>query len=309
MNLMVVAYHYFREEKPGKGIYPVTRGEFERQVAEIGKSRTFISQKELADRMEREDFPDRDFCLITFDDGLKEQMDAFRLLRDAGIPGVFYVPTDPLERGIVLDVHKLHLVRMSADDRDIFAFLDREAGISAHPFDPHKLDEIYRWDILLAQKVKFFLNFVLAGEKKAQVIAKLFSRYVGDEKGFSRKFYMSEEDLRELAKGGALGAHGKSHRALSLLSPEEAFEEIRYSAEYLRSVSGGKVLSFTYPHGAASTVPAGAGGMLSRAGIPFALTTVSGNNAEDDLRRRYWLKRLDTNDAPGGRSAGASPVA
>ena len=61
---------------------------------------------------------------------------------------------------------------------------------------------------------------------------------------------MTASALRELARQGiTIGAHGRSHRALSQLSPTEARAEIEESKTALEEILGLPVRSFAYPYG------------------------------------------------------------
>jgi peptidoglycan/xylan/chitin deacetylase (PgdA/CDA1 family) len=79
MQLLAVNYHYFREEKYENGIYPLTKREFLNQIDELSKYYEFISQNDLIDKIKNKKYSNKKYCLLTFDDGLKEQMNALYL--------------------------------------------------------------------------------------------------------------------------------------------------------------------------------------------------------------------------------------
>ena len=107
------------------GIYPVNHGQLANQVSQIGKSYQFISPAKLAECFINKDFPEGNYCLITFDDGLKEQMLADELLKSLKIEAAFYVATQPLLENNVLDVHKLQLIRSRLTDNDLLVELKK----------------------------------------------------------------------------------------------------------------------------------------------------------------------------------------
>ena len=161
MNLLAVNFHYFREEKYQGGIYPVSKIELKKQIDEIAKSYRFIAQNEVIDLLKNKQQSNKNYCVITIDDGLKEQMQAFDFLNEMGVPSILYVPTYPLQHKKVLDVHKLHYVRTKMNDNDLYDLLNEEYQIDQIKFDDAALANQYRYDSVLSRKVKYFLNFSL----------------------------------------------------------------------------------------------------------------------------------------------------
>ena len=102
MNLLAVNFHYFREEKYTGGIYPISKIELKKQLDEIAKSYQFIAQNEVIDLLKNKQQSTKNYCVITIDDGLKEQMQAFDFLNEMGVPSILYVPTYPLKHKKVL---------------------------------------------------------------------------------------------------------------------------------------------------------------------------------------------------------------
>jgi peptidoglycan/xylan/chitin deacetylase (PgdA/CDA1 family) len=302
MELLVVNYHYFRDETYPSGIYPINRAQLLRQVEELGKSYAFISHDDLKAFVQSDALPQRKYCLLTFDDGLKEQMEAFALLSAKGVPSVYYVPTNPLATATVLDVHKMHYIRTRFTDDELFAMMDSAYDISQHDFDHASLATQYRYDTTVAKKVKYFLNFEMEVSEKEQFIDRIFSPLVEDESAFAKELYMNADDLRTLARAGALGSHGATHRPLARMTAEEARRDIAQSLCFLKSHTGSKVSSFSYPYGGTTAVAEHLGDILQENGVTFAFTMERGVNRDLDFRRAFFLKRVDTNDAPGGKS-------
>jgi hypothetical protein len=95
MNLLAVNFHYFREEKYQGGIYPVSKIELKKQIDEIAKSYRFIAQNEVIDLLKNKQQSNKNYCVITIDDGLKEQMQAFDFLNEMGVPRRPYLECPP----------------------------------------------------------------------------------------------------------------------------------------------------------------------------------------------------------------------
>lgn len=302
MRLLIVNFHYFREETYPSGIYPVNRAALNRQVDELAKHYEFISQGELAEAITTKNYPDKDYCLITIDDGLKEQMAAFEFLKEKGIPSILYVPTDAIQNRKVLNVHKLHYVRTQMTDEDLYGLLDEKYNISNVTFDTTALANQYRYDNETARKVKYFLNFVLTEEQKEEATNFFFSRLIPDETAFANQLYMNETDLKTLADAGVLGSHGSAHIPLATKPFEVAKADIQQSLNYLESVTGKPVLSFSYPYGGKDAVNTNLAPAFEGTNVKFALTMWRGVNSIEHLNNPLFLHRVDTNDAPGGKN-------
>lgn len=301
MQLLAVNYHYFRQNKPKSGIYPLTLKEFEKQIDEISKYYDFISEEMIINMIDTKKIINKNFCLLTFDDGLKEQMDVVELLIKKGIPGMFYVSTGAIREHNVLSVHKLHYVRTLVEDDYIYETLDKEYNISEYKFDKSFLENQYRYDNSLSRAVKYFLNFVLNNEQKDRIINILFSELVNDESDFSKKLYMGKEDLKRLSSYSMLGTHSESHRPLATLHKKDIKNDIKQSIKYLESIVEKPIKSISYPYGGKSAVSQSVADITKECGLKFGLTMWRGINTQDDIENSFLLKRIDTNDAPGGK--------
>ncbi len=92
--LIVSNYHYIREDFTAKhpSIFGLTPKQFRLQMEELSKAGSFISQKDLL-KFRNKKF-DKNYILITFDDGLKEQYELAKPILDAmGIPFIFFINT------------------------------------------------------------------------------------------------------------------------------------------------------------------------------------------------------------------------
>lgn len=300
MKILAVNFHYFREEIYHAGIYPVSRAALSKQVDALAKEYTFISQEQLIGLLKNEIPDEKNYCVITIDDGLKEQMQAFDYLQSLGIPSILYVPSYPIQAKKVLDVHKLHYIRTHMKDQDLYDLLNQQFNIDAIQFDEASLANQYRYDEPLSRKVKYFMNFLLTHEEKQEAIDLLFAQLVTNETSFAENLYMNEADIRTLAQAGALGSHGHRHLPLATLSAAEAKADIDLSLEYLESIGEKPIRSFSYPYGGKDAVNESLIKHFEVTQVEFAFTMWRGLNS--DLHQPYLLHRIDTNDAPGGKN-------
>lgn len=300
-KLLIVNFHYIRNETSSSGIFPVSLKKLDKQIDELSTCYRFISQFELLNQIKSKSYPDEKYCLLTFDDGLKEQMTAFEFLKSKGIPGIFYIPTNSIQYRKVLNVHKLHFIRSEMDENELFGYLDRLFKITTIDFNKELLSNQYRYDTEKSRKIKYFLNFVLEENKKEEVINYLFKTVINDEHSFAEKLYMDEEDIKILANAGALGSHGSAHVPLTTISYEAAVDDIKNSVKYLENVTNFPVHSFSYPYGGEEAVNSSLSSIFQNTNIVFALTMWRGVNTVENFKNPFLLRRVDTNDAPGGK--------
>ena len=268
--LLAVTYHYVAEEPPvaPRAIFPVTTALLRRQLEELGRSFDFVSRDDLLRALDGEAELPKRACLVTFDDGLRCQVElALPVLDRVGVPGLFFVPGMPLAEGRVLDVHKVHRLREAMADEEILAALGTDAPTA--PAGRHVYDDP------LAAAVKE----LLAG-RSSEELDGLLAR-AGANVG--PDLYVTREQVAELERRGMLGAHGYSH---------DARDNFARGADVLGSIVGARPRTMSYPYGRAAP---GAQG--------FAAAFTTERKVNETLDEPLLLGRLDTNDLPGGRRA------
>jgi peptidoglycan/xylan/chitin deacetylase (PgdA/CDA1 family) len=301
MQLLIVNFHYYGNQQYKSGIYPVTPTFFENQLKDIAKEYQFISQTNLVNYFQKQEFPEGKYCLITFDDGLKQQMSAFNWLIENNIPAIFYVPTMPIKEGKVLDVHKLHFIRANIEDNDLIKLLQKEPSYEYTQIDKEIAINQYKYDNALAKEIKYQLNFKWTSEAKDSFINNTFNKLFPNESLFSEELYMSESDIQLLANANMLGSHGHAH--IPLAQSNHAKNDILTSINFLEQLTQKPVLSFSYPYGSKAAVNVSTTEHFIDTNVVFALTMWRGINESLDLSQQpYLLKRIDTNDAPAGKN-------
>ncbi|MDX6514198.1 MAG: hypothetical protein QOE36_3702 [Gaiellaceae bacterium] len=305
MILLAVNYHYLAKESPPapRAIFPVTTGAFAAQLELLAGAFTFVSRDELLAALDGGPaLPERS-CLITFDDGLREQAElALPVLERLGVPAIFFVPGLPLEEGRALYVHKVHALRERLHESEFESLLHE--ALSARSIDPPSVDDEqarahYRYDAPEAARVKYLLNMALPADAREPAIDELFARVFTDERDFCERLYMDAAQVCALERQGALGSHGYSHRPLALLSPEDAAADLARGADVLERVAGARPRAVSYPHGTRSTVDGPVARAAADAGFRLGLTMERALNRS--LEQPLLLARVDANDAPGGK--------
>ncbi len=297
MKLLIVNYHYFREEKYKSGIYPISTKEFQEQLEYLNKKYKLISQLELGNIMKSKTNYNDNFALITFDDGLSEQMKAYDIMVKNGVPGIFYVTTDPIKNNKCVDVHKLHYIRSKFDDIEIFNKLSQSYSIDKFNFNMNTVQAQYKYDDELSQKIKYFINFILDMKQRRNFVDNMFSSLVENENEFSKMLYMSQDDIVKLSTNDMLGTHSASHQALAGLNDFGIYNDIKSSLDFFKSIGINNIPSISYPYGGFTAVNDIVIEISKKFGFHFGLTMFRGvNNFEDILENRMLLKRISCSD-------------
>ncbi len=299
MKLLVVNFHYYNETKFESGIYPVNQEQFTNQLNELALGYDFISQFDLADCFSKNQYPEGNYCLITFDDGLKEQMQAFDLLLSLKIPAAFYIPVQPLIEHNVLDVHKLQLIRTKMNDAEILTLLHQIPGYNYTIEETQKAATQYKYDDETAREIKFQLNFKLSTRQKKAFLSDTFNKVLGNENEYAKQFYMNQNDLQKLALQQQIGAHGYAHVPLALTN--DAKGDMKKSIEFLFEKTQQPIRSISYPYGSKEAVNEQVAQQVKSLGLDFGLTMWRGLNTLNSTTNPFLLHRVDTNDAPGGK--------
>lgn len=306
MILLAVNYHYVSagERPDSRGVFATPIARLVEQVELLARSFELVSRDRLvaAVRGERA-LPDRS-CVITFDDGLREQFElALPALVALGAPALFLVPGRPLAEGAALFVHKTHHVREQLSEDEFAQRVGRRLDELREPvLDVSDDDALaaYRYDAPEVARLKYVLNHVLPERVRERVIDDLFHELVPDEAAFARELYMPAEQVRELEqRHSAVGAHSYSHRPLALLGAAAAREDLARNAEILTSVTGVRPPVLSYPHGSAAAVSPEVAEAAGAEGFVAGFTMERAFNRS--LEQPLLLARVDTNDAPGGK--------
>lgn len=299
MSLLAVNHHYYENKNSRRGIWPTTQKDLKAEIAALKKTRRPVTQENLLAAFN--DLGGRslqDTFLLTFDDGLKEQMAAFHDLHKFGLGGIFFVPTEPLVKKKVLDVHKVHLLRTKRGDQELLAdikkafpsysdYLDESAARAQYPYDNHE-----------ARTVKSLLNYALNPVEKKIWLDRMFKSIFGREQEVVKNLYMNREDLQILGKNGMLGSHAHSHRPLGQLNPSEIDFEIEHSREILQELSGVPIVGISFPYGVSGAVSEAVYQACVQSDISFGFTMQRGTNTVEDLKSPIRLKRIDCKDLP-----------
>ena len=297
MPLLAVNHHYFGKFGSGRGIYPTTPEMLTDEVQKIRTAGWRIGCEEdiiafLSGQLEANDR----VVILTFDDGLAEQMAALQKLDALGASATFYVPTAPIVERFVLDVHKLQMIRARVTDAEIAIELRKVFAFGTMKFDDDLLAIQYRYDDILGRRVKYFLNFMLDEDAKLAWMTKYFNALFGDEKEVAASLYMSRDDLCKLSNKRMLGSHAHSHLPLATLPPERVLHELMYSRQLIEEITSNPPRGVSYPFGGKSAVSNAVFDDAASCGYAYGFTMERGINYLPENIKPMALRRIDIND-------------
>ena len=306
-KLLIVNYHYIRDQAPVRGIYNVTPSFFSDQLDAISAAGfNFISLDDLhrAIALHSLQFLPPKACLITFDDGLRESYELGLAVMDSkGIPGAFYLSSMTLSRKHVLDVHKFHHIQAFLSNEDILGQIPQAIEKRLNVVDETKISSQYIWDDRETARVKYLFNFLLEEDERAALICELFEGCVHSEADFALDLYMTSDQVRELSLRSYLGSHGRLHVPLASLPPHKISEEIVASKQEIEAFCGTSIESISYPYGMETAINDHVLNEAECNSFLTGMTMIRGlNTGYDILLNPLSLRRFDTNDVFGGKT-------
>lgn len=305
--LLAVNFHYIQPEGryPYPGIYPTPADQLDNQLLELGRHFELISGEDLVHAVDGGKGLPKRACLITFDDGLKEQcIEAAPVLERHGVSGIFFICTQPFTEGVALTVHKMHRLRATRSPEQFLAELLEiaktiELSIDVDQVDDDAANQQYIYDDLATKRIKFLLNHVIPFKDFESLIDALFSREF-DETAFCREMYMNENQIRALSEKHMIGSHSHYHCPLAILGHQELTDNLLQSRSVLESVTGQEIRIISYPYGGVTAVSQDVARIARETGFIAGFTMERSINRS--LIHPQLLARVSTNDAPGGKS-------
>lgn len=272
----------------------VDRETFARQVRLLSRDFSVLSADAFIDTLRRGDRFAPGSCLITFDDGWKDNVtNAWPILRAAGLPAVVFLPVNYIgstrmfwqERLTHVLAGALARVRQEPDLEPILRAALSRAGLG---------------NLLAVANPSRAAMAAAAGRLKGQapdVVEHLISELAA-ACGMSPvewpvvDAFMSWDDVARLAREGmAFGGHGAEHRLLTRLSPSEAEAEIVASRDVIDERLGAPPAMFSYPNGSWNDEVAS---LAKRHGYAAAFTTAPGPVSADTPA--FSLRRVNVHE-------------
>lgn len=223
-------------------------------------------------------------CLITFDDGWKDNLTHARpALKAENLPAIIFLPTDYIGTGKVFWQERL--------SRLLFR-LGQQPTLREHPLIArYGLSDLYtaKPSELAARAGALAQTFKYREPEIAEnVIAEVSSALAGQDDRADIDTYLSWEDVQAMRLDGiAFGSHTVSHRILTQIDPRAVSEELTESKRVLEQRLNTPARFLAYPNG---NHDADTCNRARLAGYALAFTVVPGVVArgDDPMRlRRY----------------------
>jgi peptidoglycan/xylan/chitin deacetylase (PgdA/CDA1 family) len=303
--LLIVNYHYIRDGRfLYPGIHPLPPQLLRQQIEDLSRVFEFVGERELLAAIAGEIGLPESACLLTFDDGLQEQFTrAVPILEQLGVPAIFFVPGLPYAEGRPLTVHKIHWLRSHMEPA---TFLDcvtaacQDLGLRDRlEAAQEQVPSRYFWDDPETRKAKYLLNVMTNDHERALLVDSVQRRVDLDGADYFENLYMTTGQLKELNQRFAIGTHGHSHSALAPMSRSQIEEDIKRSLSTLSRLDC-TVKTISYPYGYEGAVSLAVFEVARCCGLQAGFTTERSFNLT--LADPMALARVDTNDAPGGKS-------
>jgi peptidoglycan/xylan/chitin deacetylase (PgdA/CDA1 family) len=305
--LNVVMYHYVRDL--GRTAFPEIKGmhleDFRNQVNRLAEKYEMATLESSLAFLRGAYCPDRDLCLLTFDDGFKEHFDSVTpILAQRGIQGVFFLVTSCIEDRRVAPVHMNHflMARLGPEQyRALFAArLQHRAPEWMAALDAGHFAEsgTYPWDTPEVARFKYFFNFVMDDVLRDELVSELFCEVLGSEDDFAQGLYVSWSEACAMQQAGmAIGGHTHTHRPLAMLSDTEQEEDLSRCRALLQSrLRRQPRWPFSYPYGKKNSFNKSAVRRLKQLRFDCAFSTEAGSNPPGS--DPFELRRMDCKNAP-----------
>jgi peptidoglycan/xylan/chitin deacetylase (PgdA/CDA1 family) len=244
-TVSILTYHHIAAEDPTYGFDPgvadASPEQFKRQLELVARYGTPITIAELVRAFAGEPLP-KNAVMITFDDGYRSCHDvALPLLREVGLPAVFFIPTEFIGQRRLYWWERIAFVL--SQTKLASAELEYPEHCTIEAKDPKALRK-------LAALVKDTPQLDLE-----RFLAELAAAFRIDwdpviERSHADEIVMTWEHVRALANAGMdVESHTKSHRVLQTLGRHELHDELAGSKRELEQQIGRKVHAVAYPVG------------------------------------------------------------
>ena len=255
--MFIPIYHYvFPIENRYKldGIRPIWINKFIKQIEWIQNNYEIIDPRNfISDINKFKNDNKRKRCLITFDDGTKDQFEnASKILDIYNIKGIFFVLSDVLKNKKIPLTHLLHIAMCRHKSSDIISMIIR-SGLLKEQFDEKQLikkSHIYEYEKNKSKRIlKYLVNYEL-GEFYEDLKNILLGLLLSDEKSLCESWFGSIDNVKDASlRGHLIGNHGKTHKSYENLSIKNIRNEILHSHNFISDIIGSEVKVFSHPQG------------------------------------------------------------
>lgn len=287
-DLRVYAWHRVRPLDDGflfdPGLVSASPDAFRGQVRHLRDRYRPVRCADLAEALAGGRPLPRDAVLLTFDDGYDDNFRfAFPILREFGVPALFFVATGHIDSGEPFAYD--WLVHLLLTATPAAATLPPPLGDLQVP--PGRQDRL-----ALAWQALDRIKALSAGDQAAWIDAVAGLGGAPPARAHPDCRPMDWDMLRQMrANGMEIGSHGVSHRMLAKLDDLTLLDEVRGSKARLAEELGEQPLAISYPVGGDDSFDARVLAAVEDAGYAFAFTYNNGSNRWPPARRHALLRQ------------------
>ncbi len=308
--MKAVMYHYVREYNSELPFFRFLDAKnFEKQLDYFDAEYGFVTKEEWFQVLNKKSLGSaKGKIILTFDDAMSCHYDyVFQELKKRGLWGVFYVPTQPYQKGKILDVHRIHLLCGALEGIKLLSTLKELLDERMIPdekikeFREHTYTRQENYDGV--SEFKRILNYFVSYQYKEGLIDAA-ALELGFEFNVS-DFYVSVDKLTEMYLGGnIIGSHTVSHPVMSKLSYVEQRSEIIDSFSFLGGIGCVDVKTYCHPYGGFHSFNEATVDTLNSNNVDFSFNVESRDICDKDLSSSIqFLPRYDCNLFPFGKAS------
>lgn len=299
--MKVIMYHYvqrFSKSLPKLNFLHID--DFRKQLDYFEKNFGFIEYSEFDNMLENKNVS-TDGVILTFDDGLKcHYTEVYKELKERGLWGIFYVNSQPILEGSLLDVHKTHILLACVESKklikDLYHILSTQEFENTDLYD--KFTYIQQTNDEDSLAFKRILNYYIDRKDRKDILDALMSINNLDSIFKAREYYLSKGEIEEMSNNGMIfGGHTHSHPLLSKLTKASQYKEIKSSIDLVRDKN-----TFCFPYGGEISYNQDTLDILETLKIRYCFSVENKDVSIEYLKNRILsLPRYDCNFFPHGK--------
>jgi len=277
-NLVILNYHRIIDRRRttlfDDGVFGPDVGEFDAQIRWLKKNTDVLCESELLEVCDGKTKWRGTCSAVTFDDAYLDCYSlAYPVLKAAGVPAIFFVPTGAVTDGRLSWWDRIaFLVKTSRKPEFVFRGRRFGAGERASASISELLAS---WRSSGGDATRGFIEELAAATGSALPSA-------DDERGQ----VMNWDQIREVAAGGiGIGSHTEHHHILSHLPLEDQRRELTNSKATIEKQLGRPIVSLAYPVGQYEHFTAATKALAQECGYRMAFSFLTGTAARDRLDR------------------------
>lgn len=306
--MKAIMYHYVRQAKPELPHFRyLDVANFERQLDYFQSEYGFVSHQDWEAFIDNESTVTPTGVVLTFDDAMSCHYDfVYPILKARGLWGIFYVPTAPYEKGVILDVHKIHLLTGAIQGKELFAYLNSIVTPEMVPFakreDFAKATYTTQTNYPGVSEFKRLLNYYIDETLKSDLIERVAKQF---NFNFADDFYVQPVHLKRMAEGGMIiGSHTQDHPVMSKLNRDAQRTQLENSFGYLESICNLPHRTFCHPYGGFHSFDEHTVALLDELKVAYSFNVHSQDISRNDLAEfKHALPRYDCNEFPHGKAS------